>query len=99
MKYRCPRSGCGREFGSARALAIHMAKTHGERKLHSKRPKTPKGRTGPPELKQALKALGIAPQKVLSFKIYDDRVVIIEGPGGKKRVWQKPKEEVVRSGK
>jgi len=91
MAYRCPRSGCGREFGSARALAIHMAKTHGERRLK------PKGVTGPPELKQALKALGI--QEVLSFKIYDDRVVIIEGPGGKKRVWQKPKEEVVRSGR
>jgi len=59
--------------------------------------KTPKRMTGPPELKQALKALGI--QEVLSFKIYDDRVVIIEGPGGKKRVWQKPKEEVVRSGR
>jgi len=91
MAYRCPRSGCGREFGSPRALAIHMAKTHGERRSHSKRV------TGPPELKQALKALGI--QEVLSFKIYDDRVVIIEGPGGKKRVWQKPKEEVVRSGR
>jgi len=65
-----------------------MAKTHGERRLR------PKGVTGPPGLKQALKALGI--QEVLSFKIYDDRVVIIEGPGGKKRVWQKPKEEVVR---
>jgi len=71
-----------------------MAKRHGERRLQSK---TPKRMTGPPELKQALKALGI--QEVLSFKIYDDRVVIIEGPGGKKRVWQKPKEEVVRSGR
>ena len=92
MKYRCQRSGCGREFDSARALAIHMAKTHGERRLKSK------GVTGPPELNQALKALGI--QEVLSFRIYDDRVVIIEGPGGKKRVWQKPpKEEVVRSGR
>lgn len=96
MAYRCPRSGCGREFGSPRALAIHMAKTHGERRLQ---PKTPKRVTGPPELKQALKALGIAPQNVLSFKIYDDRVVIIEGPGGKKRVWQKPKEEGVKSGR
>jgi len=74
-----------------------MAKTHGERRLQSRRPETPKGRSGPPELKQALKALGI--QEVLSFKVYDDRVVIIEGPGGKKRVWQKPKEEVVRSGR
>ncbi|HAL60802.1 MAG TPA: hypothetical protein DCP08_00155 [Chloroflexi bacterium] len=70
-----------------------MAKTHGERSSQSKRPE---GVTGPPELKPALKALGI--QEVLAFKIYDDRVVIIEGPGGKKRIWQKPKEEVVRSG-
>ncbi|GEM_PF-2158445 len=96
MGYRCPRSGCGREFGSARALAIHMAKTHGERKSHSK---TARGVGGPPELKPALKALGVAPQDVLAFKIYDDRVVVIEGPGGKKRTWQKPKEEVVRSGR
>ncbi|MFQ6001551.1 MAG: hypothetical protein ACE5LG_07765 [Anaerolineae bacterium] len=70
-----------------------MAKTHEERRLQ---PKTPKGRTGPLELKRALKALGI--QEVLSFKVYDDRVVVIEGPGGKKRIWQKPKEEVVKSG-
>ena len=94
MKYRCPRSGCGREFGSPRALAIHVAKAHGEQRSHSEGPRRV---TGPPELKQALKALGI--QEALSFKIYDDRVVIIEGPGGKKRVWQKPKEEVVRSGR
>lgn len=94
MAYRCPRSGCGREFGSARALAIHMAKTHKQRRSQSK---TPKRVSGPLELKQALKALGIAPQNVLSFQTYDDRVVIIEGPGGKKRVWQKPKEEVVRN--
>jgi len=73
-----------------------MAKTHGERRLQSKRLKRV---TGPLELKQALKALGIAPQNILSFKIYDERVVIIEGPGGKKRIWQKPKEEVVRSGR
>lgn len=94
MKYRCPRNGCGREFGSSRALAIHMAKTHRELRSHSE---TPKRVTGPPELEQALKALGI--QEVLSFKIYDDRVVIIEGPGGKKRVWQRPKEEVMRGGR
>ena len=90
MNYRCPRSGCGRGFDSTRALAIHVAKAHGERKSHSQ------SATGPPELKQALKALGI--QELLAFKIYDDRVVIIEGPGGKKRVWQKPKKEVVRGG-
>lgn len=90
MRYRCPRSGCGREFDSPRALAIHMAKAHGERKAQSP------SATGPPELRQALKALGI--QEVLSFRVYDDRVVVIEGPGGKKRIWQKPKEEVVRGG-
>ncbi|MFQ6001863.1 MAG: hypothetical protein ACE5LG_09400 [Anaerolineae bacterium] len=65
-----------------------MTKRHGERRLQSK---TSERVSGPPELKQALKALGI--QDVLAFKVYDDRVVIIEGPGGKKRVWQKPKEE------
>lgn len=64
--------------------------------MHSE---TPEEVSGPLELKEALEALGIAPQNVLAFKIYDDRVVIIEGPGGKKRLWQKPKEEVVRSGR
>jgi len=88
MAYRCPRSGCGREFDSERALAIHTAKVHEEKRSH------PKCVSGPPELKEALEALGIAPQNVLAFKIYDDRVVVIEGPGGKKRVWQRPKEEV-----
>lgn len=96
MAYRCPRNGCGREFGSARALAIHMAKRHEERRMHSE---TPEEVSGPLELKEALEALGIDPQNVLSFKIYDDRVAIIEGPGGKKRLWQKPKEEVVRGGR
>ena len=96
MAYRCPRNGCGREFGSARALAIHMAKRHEQRRMHSE---TPEEVIGPLELKEALEALGIAPQNVLSFKVYDDRVAIIEGPGGKKRLWQKPKEEVVRGGR
>jgi len=86
MAYRCPRSGCGREFGSERALAIHTGKAHLE------------GVQAPVELKSALRALGIVEEDVLSFRIYDDRVVIIEGPGGKKRVWQKPKKEVVRGG-
>ncbi len=86
MGYKCPKRGCGREFDSPRALAIHLAKAHKE-----------EGQ-GPAELARALKALGIAKEEVLSFKVYDDRVVVIEGPGGKKRVWQRPSRgEVVKS--
>ena len=35
----------------------------------------------------ALHALGIDPNHVLDFKVYEDRVVIIEGPVGFKRTW------------
>jgi hypothetical protein len=69
-----------------------VAKSHEGKELQAEKA------TGPLELEEALEALGIAPKNVLAFKVYDDRVVIIEGPGGKKRIWQKPKEEVVRSG-
>ena len=38
----------------------------------------------------ALKALGIEPENVLSYAVHDDRVVIIEGPVGYKRVYVFP---------
>jgi len=37
----------------------------------------------------ACAALGIDAANILSFKVYDDQVVIIEGPTGFKRTWTK----------
>ena len=41
-------------------------------------------------LDRALKALGIEPENVLSYAVLDDRVVVIEGPVGYKRVYEFP---------
>lgn len=40
-------------------------------------------------LVDACKALGIKSEDVMAYKVYDDKVVIIEGPTGWKRVWQR----------
>ena len=58
-------------------MAIHLGKAHGGEA------------SAPSELNRALQALGIAPEDVLAYKVYHDRVVIIEGPGGKKRIWRR----------
>ena len=42
-------------------------------------------------LKAALKALAIKPDDVISYRVYPDKVVLIEGPVGWKRVW--PRKE------
>ena len=42
-------------------------------------------------LKAALKALAIKPDDVMSYRVYPDKVVLIEGPVGWKRVW--PRKE------
>ena len=47
---------------------------------------------GPAMLKTALKALAIKPADVMSYRVYPDKVVIIEGPVGWKRVWR-PEEK------
>ena len=41
-------------------------------------------------LDRALRALGIRREDVMAFKIYDDRVAVIEGPVGYKRTWVFP---------
>jgi len=38
-------------------------------------------------LDDACAALGIHPDDILSFKVYDDKVVIVAGPTGKKLFW------------
>ena len=40
-------------------------------------------------LDAALKALAIEPANVMAYKVYPDKVVIIEGPVGWKRVWRR----------
>jgi hypothetical protein len=47
----------------------------------------------PAVLGRALVDLGIEPENVMSFRVYPDRVVIIEGPVGFKRVWMMPGQE------
>ena len=42
-------------------------------------------------LDAALKALAIEPDNVMSYRVYPDKVVLIEGPVGWKRVW--PRKE------
>ena len=61
-------------------------------------PETAKRPRGRPEeddegyLDMACRALQIEGEEVLSFRVYPDRVVIIEGPTGLKRVWRRPAE-------
>ena len=43
-------------------------------------------------LKAALKALAIKRANVMAYRVYPDKVVLIEGPVGWKRVWR-PEEE------
>jgi len=40
-------------------------------------------------MREACKALGIKLTDVMAFKVYDDKVVVIEGPTGWKRVWHR----------
>jgi len=40
-------------------------------------------------LVDACEDLGIHPDNIMSYKVYDDKVVIIEGPTGWKRVWRR----------
>ena len=42
---------------------------------------------GDDAFKAALKALAIKPADVMSYRVYPDKVVIIEGPTGWKRIW------------
>ena len=49
----------------------------------------PKG-AGRKVLDRALAALRIEPENVLSYAVHDDRVVVIEGPVGYKRVYEFP---------
>ena len=40
-------------------------------------------------VRAAMKALGITRENVMDYKVYPDKVVIIEGPVGWKRTWER----------
>ena len=43
-------------------------------------------------LASACDALGVRIQDVLSFRVYEDRVVLVEGPAGRKRTWARKED-------
>jgi hypothetical protein len=73
MNYQCP--WCRRPYQSKSGLRRHIKKEH------------PIQQAGDEMLKRAMRDLGIEGKDVLSYKVYRDKVVIIEGPVGAKRVW------------
>jgi hypothetical protein len=70
----------------------------GQEQVDAKERRQPGLDEGPPEMAEhgeplalACQALSIDVADVLSFRIYDEMVVVIEGPAGRKRVW--PRKE------
>jgi hypothetical protein len=75
MNYQC--AECGKPYKSKSGLRRHIKKEH------------PIQQAGDEMLKQAMKDLGIKSKDVLSYRVYhaENKVAIIEGPVGAKRVW------------
>ena len=89
---------CGREFKTKSGLISHLKAKHPipaeilEAEGTGPRPVREKVKAALKEsekdmLAMALKALGIKRADVMAHKVYGDRVVIIEGPVGYKRVF------------
>ena len=76
MSYQCPE--CGKPYKSRSGLRKHIKKEH------------PMEQAGDEMLKRAMKDLGIDWEDVMSHQVYDDRIVIVEGPVGYKRTWWFP---------
>jgi len=76
---------CGRSYRTKRGLREHQQSHQGAEGPPLTMPFFNTDQAEP--LSVALDALGIDPKQVLGFKVYDDRVVIIEGPVGFKRIW------------
>jgi hypothetical protein len=89
---------CGREYQTKSWLDRHMELKHGTR-AEEERPRDT-GDTQEPETREAVssidvaslltracEALGIDKDDVLSSRVYGDRVVVVEGPVGYKRMW------------
>jgi hypothetical protein len=102
MAYTC--QVCGREYKTRGGLSRHVERAHPSKESGSKvraagaedesqgRVKTAPLFAGLEQdaarLEEACQALGVALGDVMSYRLYDDRVVIIEGPVGYKRVYE-----------
>jgi hypothetical protein len=86
---------CGKEYKSRRGLRDH-------RKSHAQAPQAPQvpmDLEAPPKprkpheeadlLRDACDALGVDPEQVISWRVYDQTVVMIVGPVGFKYIWTK----------
>jgi len=100
-EYRC--GECGKVYKSKGWLRRHQKQVHAKDGLVSLPLDSAGGRQGaevsalgpvealePKVLERALVDLGIEPDNVMAHQVYPDRVVIIEGPAGFKRVWMMP---------
>lgn len=76
---------CGRKYRSRAWLDRHVELKHG---AEASAPSEVAEEESVPLLAQACHALGIEDRHILSLRVYGDRVVIIEGPVGYKRVWR-----------
>ena len=86
---------CGKEYKSRSGLRDH-------RKSHAQAPQAPQmpmDLKAPPKprkpheeadlLRDACDALGVDPEQVISWRVYDQTVVMIVGPVGFKYIWTK----------
>ena len=88
---------CGKAFKTRSGLRRHVKSVHGDKAPGEVGPTVavPIEETLVPDdlvskpMREACKALGIKVKDVMAFKVYDDKVVIIEGPTGWKRVWKR----------
>lgn len=85
--YKC--EFCGREYKTRSGLRRHVKAKHPP-DLPLPLLNTP----GADWLERACQELGIKVSDILAYKVYHDRVVIIEGPVGYKRVWLRDDVEV-----
>jgi hypothetical protein len=101
-KFECPE--CGRSYARKDSLVRHQKKEHGSASLVQQSLDVGEARVdveapagaeeekaegfSPGVLKRALADLGIDAEDVMAHRVYPDRVVIIQGPAGFKRVWR-----------
>jgi hypothetical protein len=81
---------CGREYKSRSGLRRHVKAKH----TGAEPTASSWGPAKDAPLAMALEALGVREEDVMSYKVYADKVVVIEGPVGYKRVWLRDAQEV-----
>lgn len=90
VMYEC--EVCGKEYKSRSGLSRHRRTKHApqvEPAVQAKEAVRTSEVYGSTLLDRALEALAIASEDVLAYRVYHDRVVIIEGPVGYERVWMR----------